>query len=199
MTQRLLHNIEALGYPAFALAMMSNVGSELFLPFAGFLVWLWKMNLWIAIIIGGVASYIGSIILYLIGRWDNKDKIHTFVQKYGKYIFISTKEVDQWFAFFAKYGIISVFLWRFVPVIRAAVSFPAGAIKMPFWQYTIVTLLGDTGWSALLILLGYQFGENYTQVQELMSKYQHIVIPVLIVCVVLWIWRNICIKVYRRR
>lgn len=199
MTQRLLHNIESLGYPAFALAMMTNVWSELFLPFAGFLVGLGKMNLWIAIIIGGVASYVGSIVLYLIGRWDNRDKIHSFVQKYGKYMLISTKEVDQWFAFFEKYGIVSVFLWRFVPVIRAAVSFPAGAIKMPFWQYTIVTLLGDTGWSALLIFLWYQFGENYTQVQDLMSKYQHFVIPVVIACIVFWVIRNICIKVYKTK
>lgn len=199
MVEFLLHNIESLGYPAFALAMMTNVGSELFLPFAWFLVGLGKMNLYIAIAIGGVASYVGSIVLYLIGRRDNKDKIHNFVEKYGKYMFISTKEVDAGFAFFAKYGIVSVFLGRFVPVIRAAVSFPAGAIKMPFWKYTIVTLLGDTGWSALLILLGYTFGENYTQVQALLTKYEHVVIPVILACIIAWIGHKLYTKYTRKK
>lgn len=199
MVELLLHNIESLWYPAFALAMMTNVWSELFLPFAWFLVWLGKMNLYIAIAIGGVASYVGSIVLYMIWRRDNKDKIHNFVQKYGKYMLISTKEVDAGFAFFTKYGIASVFLWRFVPVIRAAVSFPAGAIKMPFWQYTIVTLLWDTGWSALLILLWYQFGENYTQVQVWMEQYQYIVIPVIWACIVAWIGHKVYTKYIRKK
>ena len=194
MIESLLNAIQTIGYPAFALAMLTNIGSELFLPFAGFLVSLGNMNLRIAIVIGGVASYIWSIPLYLIGRWDNEDKIHNFVKKYGKYMFINTKEVDTWFAFFNKYGATSVFFGRLVPVVRAAVSFPAGAVKMPFVKYSIITILWDTTRSALLIILGYTLGENYTQLQQIMHEYQLIIIPILLLLVCIWIGR----KVYRK-
>lgn len=190
--QRLLSAMETIGYPGLALAMFlesffAPIPSELILPFGWWLAAQGKMHLVWVIIVSGVFAYLGSLPFYLIGYWGNRNKINTFVGKYGKYLFITPEDTERWFALFERFGAWFVFFGRLIPIVRTVVSFPAGAVKMPFWKFSILTLIGSTLWSLLLIGAWYILGDNYTQVQVWMEQYQHIIEPILVLIIVGWI------------
>lgn len=199
IVQRLLQLMQTIGYPGLGLAMFiesffAPIPSELVLPFAWWLAAEWQMNIWLAIIVSWVCAYLGSLPFYLIGYRGNEQKITTFIKKYGKYFFITEADVDQWFRFFERFGKMFVFFGRLIPIVRTVVSFPAGAVKMDFVQFSILTLWGSLVRSTFLISAGYAFGENYAQVQVWMGKYEHVVLPIILACIIARIGH----KVYRK-
>jgi membrane protein DedA with SNARE-associated domain len=102
-----------------------------------------------------VSSYLGSLPFYFLGYRGHRAKINSFVEKYGNYFFIKAEEVKRGFDLFHKYGNFFIFFGRLIPVVRTFVSFPAGAIRMNFWSFSALTILGGTIWSAFLSYAGY--------------------------------------------
>lgn len=197
--QRLLHIMQTIGYPGLGLAMFvesffAPIPSELILPFAWWLSLLGEMHIVVAIIVASISAYLGSLPFYLLWYRGNKEKILLFVRKFGKYFFISDKDIDQGFALFEKRWSAFVFFGRLIPIVRTVVSFPAGAVKMPFGKFSMLTLGGSTIRSALLIIAWYAFGENYATATIYIEKYQHVVEPIILACIIFWIAR----KIYKR-
>lgn len=196
IVQWLLQLISTIWYPWVWLAMFiesffAPIPSELIMPFAGWLAADGKMNILLVIIVGSVGAYLGSLPFYLIGYWWNKDKIMVFVKHYGRYLFISSEEVEQWFDLFKKWGYGFVFFWRVIPLVRTFVSFPAGAVKMNFWIFSGLTLLWSFVWTTVLTYAGYVFGSQYEKVSIYMAQYEHIVLPIVVVIALWWIGKNI--------
>ena len=50
-----------------------------------------------------------------------------------------------------------------LPIIRTFISLPAGVAKMPFWRFTVLTLLGCIPWVLMLGLIGEAVGENWEE------------------------------------
>jgi membrane protein DedA with SNARE-associated domain len=53
-----------------------------------------------------------------------------------------------------------------VPLLRAFVSLPAGVARMPFWRFTVLSLLGSIPWVLALALAGHALGGNWTSVRK---------------------------------
>ncbi len=148
----LLWLVREVGYPGVALSMFiesffAPIPSEAIMPLAGWLAAEGSMQIWALALIGGVASYLGTLPFYFLGYWGNRQKINRWVGKYGKWFFIKPEEIDTAFDWFQKYGKGFVFLGRLVPIVRTVISFPAGAIKMKFLPFTLLTLAGSILWS----------------------------------------------------
>ena len=88
-----------------------------------------------------------------------------------------------------------MFFGRFIPIVRAVVSIPAGSVKMNFWRYTLYTLLGCTVWGTILVYAGYELGQNRETLTTVMGHYEHLAIALLIILFVIYILRHIIRKI----
>src|SRR5215471_12536438 len=111
--------ISATGYTGAAIlmaleSMIAPVPSEAVMPFVGMAVSKGKMSLMPAIIWTSVGSLVGSLISYWMGYVGGKP----LVMKVGKYLFLNEHHLDLTVQFFQKRGRATVFISRFVPVVR---------------------------------------------------------------------------------
>jgi membrane protein DedA with SNARE-associated domain len=91
--------------------------------------------------------------------------------------------------FHKRQGLITVFIARFIPVVRHFISIPAGMGKMPLWPFLGVTLVGATLWNSFLLVLGMKLREHWTVVQQY-SHQADIVIVITILVLLAWFLRS---------
>ena len=122
-----------------------------------------EMNLWVAIAMGIIGSWLGALFNYylalLLGR--------PLLLKWGKYLLISEKNFEKGEKFFRSHGEISTFTGRLIPVIRQYISLPAGIARMNMAHFLFWTGLGAGIWVTILAAIGYVAGQN----RELIEKY----------------------------
>jgi membrane protein DedA with SNARE-associated domain len=148
-----------------------------------------EMNLWVAIAMGIIGSWLGALFNYylalLLGR--------PLLLKWGKYLLISEKNFEKGEKFFRSHGEISTFTGRLIPVIRQYISLPAGIARMNMAHFLFWTGLGAGIWVAILAAIGYVAGQN----RELIEKYsREATILALLGCAVIVI---VYIIIHRRR
>ncbi len=157
----LLHTLLDLGYPGIIalMAMESSilpVPSELVMPPAGYWAAKGQMSYAVALVCGVLGSVIGALANYygarLIGR--------PLIQRYGKYVFLSEKNLLRSERFFAEHGEISTLIGRLFPVIRHLISIPAGLHRMPLPKFILYTAAGAAVWCAILTWIGYFLGQH---------------------------------------
>lgn len=156
-------------------SMIAPVPSEAVMPFVGFQVADGKWNLYLAILATSLGSIAGSVVSYYMGYFGGKP----VVLMLGKYLLLNRRDLERTEHFFQhRKGIMTIFISRFIPVIRHFISIPAGMGKMPLMPFVLVTFLGATIWNTFLLVCGMKLREHWTVVQ----KYSHqadIVIVVL--------------------
>ena len=170
--------IAAIGYPGIVLAMaLENIfppiPSEAVLPFAGALSAKGEMDFWGAVAAGTAGSLIGAIVLYAIGYFAREAGVRRIVEAYGKYVFVSEKDLDRAAAWFERYGEAIIFFGRLIPLIRSIVSVPAGYTRMNIVRFLIYTTLGTTLWNLILTYAGRVLGENWADISEMMAPYEN--------------------------
>jgi membrane protein DedA with SNARE-associated domain len=138
-------------------------------------------SVWAVVLIGTVGSLVGSIIAYEVGRTAGR----TIVDRWGKWILLTHKDLDASERWFAKYGSISVLVGRVLPVVRSAISVPAGIAEMKRGRFMVLTTIGSFVWVSLLTALGYAAGSNWQHVSADFHKAQT---PTIIVIVILLAW-----------
>lgn len=176
--------IDKTGYASvFVLMVMESmvfpVPSEAVMPFAGFLVAAERFSFAGVIAASTVGSIIGSLASYYLGLYGGKPA----VDRYGKYMLLDRRDLEITERFFAKRGEITVFISRFIPVVRHLISIPAGIGRMNVVKFSIYTVVGAGMWNSFLAVVGYYLRQRW----ELVMKYSHIVdIAVLIILVALF-------------
>ena len=83
-----------------------------------------------------------------------------FLRRYGKWFFLKPEALDRACEVFNRYGALTTFVCRLVPVIRQLISIPAGLARMPLGAFTLFTGLGAGIWTVLLALAGYGLGRS---------------------------------------
>ena len=189
--------VRLFGYPGVLLLItlestLVPIPSELVMPFAGYMASKGEFSLPLVLVINSVAALVGSGICYWIGAAGGKP----LILKYGKFFLIRAHDIERTEVFFAKHGKATILIGRFLPVIRHVISIPAGIAKMPLVPFFVQTFIGSTIWGTVLILIGYELGENWESVA---TKFKHIdlVIGVVIVLAIVVIAVRFFLK--RRR
>ncbi|MEK4356133.1 DedA family protein [Paenibacillus sp. FSL M7-1455] len=181
IVSQLFHWIQSLGYFGIMLGLMIEViPSEIVLAYGGFLVSSGHISFIGAVLFGIIGGVIAQLFVYWIGRYGGRPVL----EKYGKYIFIHKKHIDAAEAWFNKYGSGVIFTARFIPVVRHAISIPAGISKMNIWRFTLLTTLATIPWSILFVYLGSVLGEKWEDINQEAKPY---VTPILLVALALLI------------
>jgi len=187
--------IQSTGYITIFIWMMMEsmifpVPSEAIMPFAGFLVATKHFSLSGVIIVSTIASIVGSLLSYAIGYYGGKP----FIRRFWKYFLLDQEELDSTEHFFKRKGSITIFICRFIPVIRHLISLPAGMGKMNLTKFIIYTTIGAGLRNAFLTIVGKYLKENW----ELVMKYSEVVDVVVIIIFVWIIWRFIYRQLKKR-
>ncbi len=162
--------------------------SEIILIPAGVLCSLGDLNLFLCVFCGAFASLIGALINYFIGKKLGR----SYILKHQKLFFINKKHLHNSEHFFKKYGNITTFVGRLIPVIRQYISIPAGFSNMNLFKFSIFTFLGAFIWSGFLVFIGYFFAEN---ANSLLSLYNNI----LVIIIALFLIAILLVKVFSRK
>jgi len=176
----IVETVGAMGYLGIFIMMFLESSffpfpSEVAMIPAGYLANKGEMNIIIAFLAGAGGSLAGALFNYILGHKLGRP----FLIKYGKYFMIKPETIDKTEAFFEKYGPASTLFGRLIPGIRQYISLPAGIGKMPLASFSIFTFLGAGIWCAVLLALGYMFGEHEEQIQEAL----HYILAVIFVII----------------
>lgn len=115
-----------------------------------------------------IGDLIGDIAWYYIGRYWG----HSFIKKYGKYFSITEQAVAKVEKIFHKNKHSILFLSKISNGLGFALVtlMTAGMVRIPFWKYLSINIVGQFVWSGLLIGIGYFFGNLYIQVDDLIGR-----------------------------
>jgi len=172
--------IAATSYPGIFLLMVLEsmvfpIPSEAVMPFAGFLIVDGQFTFTGVIIASTLGSIVGSLASYAMGYYGGKP----FIARFGKYLLLDVHDLEITQRFFAKRGELTIFISRFIPVIRHLISIPAGLGKMNLWKFSIYTILGAGLWNSFLTYVGFKLKENWTEVMTYSHTIDIVVVAVL--------------------
>ena len=172
--------IEKLGYfgAGFLMcleSMVAPVPSELVMPFVGFLAVEGKFSIAASIIATSVGSIVGSLLSYCMGYYGGRP----LVLKVGRYLLLNHEHLEWTERWFERHGSWTIFVSRFVPVVRHLISIPAGLGKMRLLPFCLYTLIGATMWNSFLFFCGYKLRQNWTLVQQYSHELDIVAVIVL--------------------
>ena len=145
------------------------------------------LSLVLVILLALAGELLGSMVGYLIGLKGGR----LAVDKWGKYLLLTHKDLDRAEAWFDRHGDPLVLFGRFIPLLRSFVSFAAGLAEMAFAKFMVFTAIGCAVWCTALSLLGYSLGSTYDSVQKKFSYATYAVLALVIVAVALLIWHRV--------
>ena len=143
-------------------SMIAPVPSEAVMPFAGFLIAEQKFTWEGVVFFSTLGSIAGSLLSYIIGYYGGRPVVEIF----GKYLFLNIHHLEMTERFFGKYGEITIFISRFIPVVRHLISIPAGVGKMNLLTFSIYTIIGAGLWNWILTYAGFALRSNWAEVMK---------------------------------
>jgi membrane protein DedA with SNARE-associated domain len=166
--------------------------SEIIMPFAGYLVYTGRFNLFWAATAGALGCNLGSVIAYEIGFFGGR----SLVEKYGRYILVSRRDLDLADRFFVRFGSAAVFIGRLLPVIRTFIALPAGVARMPRLRFHVYTFAGSWPWCFALAWVGMKLGEKWEtdpHLRQWLHRLDAVIIVLLLAGLIFFVrshWKN---------
>src|SRR5437016_4401700 len=112
----------------------------------------------VAMALAGTLGYlVGSIVGWAIGLYGGRP----LLEQRGRWLHLSPAKLDRAERWFDRWDDLAVLIGRLTPVIRSFISIPAGIFRMPFWRYTVLTLIGSAVWAFAIAGAGYGLGSSY--------------------------------------
>ncbi len=165
------------------------IPSELILAFGGFMTTKTVLNEVGVILSATIGSTVGAIVLYLIGRILNKERLEKMVSgKIGKVLRLKPEDIEKADKWFDTKGQKTVFICRFIPIVRSLISIPAGMSEMKIWKFLLYTVFGSAIWNTVLVLLGKKLGDSWETVVNVFNEFSHIILIILIILCIVGIW-----------
>ena len=112
-----------------------------------------KLNIWLVLI----AFFLGSVIGDSTGYWTGRVMGKTLFNREVSFIFKPSR-VEKAHLFFEKYGVKTVILARFVPIVRTFAPIVIGAAEMPYKTFLTYSVIGGLLWINSMVLSGYFLG-----------------------------------------
>ena len=183
--------VDAMGlWGVFVLMVLESacipIPSEATFLFAGFNVSEGHYSLAAVVAVGTAANLVGSWIAYAVGYYGRIDVL----QKHGKKLHIKPSHLEWADRWFERYGSATVFFTRMLPIIRTFISLPAGVARMPFWRFTVLTMLGCIPWIFMLTLIGREAGDRWENWKDSLHYVDYAVAGLLVVGIVFLVVRN---------
>jgi membrane protein DedA with SNARE-associated domain len=133
------------------------IPSEVIMPLAGVALAHTQMQLILLATVASLASNLGSIPAYWVGARGGRP----MVERYGRWMLLSRRDLNRVDHFFANYGSITVLVGRMLPIVRTFIAFPAGVAKMSQTRFHLYTFIGSWPWCYVLAYVGMRLGATW--------------------------------------
>ena len=130
---------------------------------------------------GGIGSVIGSLAEYYVARAGGRP----LIEKYGKYLLITRKDIERADSWFETRGEITILIGRLIPGVRHFISIPAGVSRMNVPRFMLFTFIGAFPWSLFLAWAGFVLGENFDEIRDFTRPF---VLPIAIIVLLAAAW-----------
>lgn len=187
-----IYVISRMGLPGIVLLMAIEsacipLPSEVIMPFSGYLVFLGKYSLWSVGLAGAIGCVVGSVPAYYLGMYGGRP----LIEKYGKYVLLSHRDLDLADRWFVRHGEATVFFARLLPVIRTFIAFPAGVARMDMKRFIAYTFAGSFPWCLGLAYVGMVMGEKWPALRGYFHKFDLLIGAALIAGIVWYVRRHL--------
>lgn len=182
--------VDTLGAVGVILATMIEtifpfIPSEIVLPLVGATASLnASFNLVWAIVFATLGAVTGASVLYYISYAINIDRVKWL---FSKVPLVSEEDIDTAIKWFSKFGYISVFVGRFIPVVRVLVSIPAGLERMKIGWFILWTSLGSLIWNTALIVAGFFVADQWCHIEEFTKSFTILAVIILLCLIALYV------------
>jgi membrane-associated protein len=146
---------------------------------AGTFAALGSLNVWLLLALLMVAAVGGDTVNYWIGHYlgDRAYNIKWIKREY----------LDRTHAFFQKHGGKTIFLARFVPIVRTFAPFVAGMGRMSYGYFFSYNVFGGIIWVLIFTLLGFFFGN----IPFVKKNFEFVIIAIILISVVPAVWEAV--------
>ena len=132
----------------------------------------------VAMALAGTLGYlVGSIVGWAIGLYGGRP----LLEQRGRWLHLSPAKLDRAERWFDRWDDLAVLIGRVTPVIRSFISIPAGIFRMPFWRYTVLSLIGSAVWCFAIAAAGYAAGRSYERFHHDFSFVEYAIVAAVLV------------------
>jgi membrane protein DedA with SNARE-associated domain len=145
--------------------------------YAGYLVNADQLGFVTAVVAGVAGNVVGSWIAWAVGAYGGRE----LLERHGSKVHVTPKRLamaDRWFE---RYGERVVLISRCLPIIRTFISLPAGIARMPFWRFTLYTLIGCIPWVIALTLIGIEVGSAWETWHRRFELVDYLIVAAIVV------------------
>lgn len=159
--QALIPTIDQYGYWAVGgLLLLEDFGipapGETVLIAAAFYAGLGQLNIFTVVLVGFIGAVVGDNIGFAIGEYGG----HPLVERFGKYVFLTSARIHKLEAFFSQHGGKVVTVARFIEGLRQANGIIAGLSEMKWPKFIAFNALGAAIWVSFWSAVGYYSGNH---------------------------------------
>jgi len=164
------------GYPGLFLGLLIEFlgfpfPGEIVLTYTGYLIYTGILRFEGALLAAVAGSLTGTIIAYTLGR----KFCRPLLERYGRYIWLNKKKLDQAERWFNRHGILVLLLGRFIPGIRPLSAYTAGIAKMKLVLFLPLSLAGAFLWCLTFVIVGKLLGRHWERIAVLLAKYNLVI------------------------
>jgi undecaprenyl-diphosphatase len=191
---RLIDLFTTYGYTiVFFGVMLENAGipfpGETILLASGFFASQGHFSIYLVILFATAGAITGDNLGYLLGRSLGRP----FIERYGRYLFLTTQRIEAGERFFERHGAKTVLIARFVSGLRVFAAFIAGMSRMRWRMFFAYNTAGALLWATAISLIGYFFGHSWVLIEKWVGRaglFITIIVLVGIAVVVLRKWQQ---------
>jgi membrane protein DedA with SNARE-associated domain len=165
-------------------SMIAPIPSELVMPFAGFLIFSGRFDPLTVMVAASLGSLVGSLLSYGLGMLGEP-----VVLRYGRYLLLNQHHLEWTKKFFERHGGKTIFISRFIPVVRHLISIPAGLARMSLPSFVLYTLVGATLWNGFLTYLGVRLKQNWWIIQRYTHVIDYFVVAGMLAVAAYFVWK----------
>lgn len=177
----------------FAENVFPPIPSEVIMPLAGFAAARGDFSLEALVLAGTLGAVAGAWVWYEVGRRLGMDRVRRWSSAHGRWLTVSTEDVDRAAAVFRRHGASAVLLGRLLPTVRTLISIPAGVTEMPIRLFLVWTTVGTAVFTFALAYAGYRLQAHYDRVDAWLNP---VTTGILAIAALAYVYRLVT---YRRR
>ena len=138
-------------------------------------------DLWLPAV--AAVAVIGAVLGDNVGYWIGRRYGRGFLERHGRKLFVTPERLEATERYYERHGGKTVFLGRFIPVVRSVGFIVAGISHMPWRRFFAYDLLGATIWGIGHTLVGYALGESYERLEKYATPFGLGLLAVLLILI----------------
>lgn len=131
------------------------------------------------ILIGGIASIIGALPLYLLGSHFRNRDLLKFLKGKGKFLHISEESYINANRYFSEKGLLFIFVGRFLPTVKLLIPLLVGYLKYSFKNMIIIVFLATVLELGVFMFIGSRIGLNWDAIKRVIDLSNNLILSLL--------------------